>query len=94
MDKGTNPPIKVVINQNHPLILHKTCTHTYFTVISLSKLPALTGANIYTHMITSRAAAVQTVYHVDQVPDRLLMRLSKKMQFGEMTELIVLQTIP
>ncbi len=43
-------------------------------------------------MITSRAAAVQTVYHVDQVPDRLLMRFCKKMQFGEMTELIVLQT--
>lgn len=43
-------------------------------------------------MATSRAAAVQTVYHKDLVPDGLLMRFCKKMQFGEMTELIVLQT--
>lgn len=35
---------------------------------------------------------MQTVYHVDQVPDRFLMRFCKKMLFGEMTELIVLQT--
>lgn len=35
---------------------------------------------------------MQTVYHEDLVPDRLLMRFCKKMQFGEMTELIVLQT--
>lgn len=62
-------------------------------VISLSKLPALTGTHICIHMITSRAAAaLQTVYHVDRVPDRLLMRFCKKMQLCEMTELI--PTIP
>lgn len=42
-------------------------------------------------MIPSRASALQTVYRGDQVPDGLLMRFCKKMQFGEMTGLIVLQ---
>lgn len=79
------------------MMAHRTpgmYTHTLSlsNVISLSKLPALTGTNISVHMITSRAAAVQTVYHVDQVPDRFLMRFWKRMLFGEMTELIVLQT--
>lgn len=62
-------------------------------VISLSKLPVLTGTHICIHMITSRAAAaLQTVYNVDRVPDRLLMRFCRKMQLREMTELI--PTIP
>lgn len=36
---------------------------------------------------------MQTVYLVDRVPDRLLMRFCKKMQFSEITELIVLKTL-
>lgn len=52
----------------------------------------MTGDKDSYGMITSRAAAEQTVYRVDRVPDRLLMRFCKKLQFGEMTELIVLQT--
>lgn len=43
-------------------------------------------------MSTSRTAALQTVYHVDLAPDGVLMRFCNKMHFGEMTELIVLQT--
>jgi len=69
-----------------------THPHALFNVITCSKCPALTGTNCCVCMITSRAPAVETVYRVDQVPDRLLMRFCKKMQFGEMTELIVLQT--
>lgn len=75
---------QAVINLNYPVSL-KT-QDIPFNVISLSKLPASAQINNCSHMITSRAAAVQTVYH----PDRLLMRFCKKMQFSEMTELIVL----
>lgn len=79
---------QAVINLNYPVSL-KT-QDIPFNVISLSKLPASAQINNCSHMITSRAAAVQTVYHVDRGPDRLLMRFCKKMQFSEMTELIVL----
>ena len=90
-------PDVVIINWNHPSQSkkHRTCTRMHSNAISLSKLPALTGTNIGTHMITRRAAAVlRTVYHVDRVPDRLLMRFHKKMQFGGVTELVVVHSDP